>query len=743
MIKKFYKLLFYGIFISCIFPRAVEGKCNFNSSEYIEELNSPNNLVNIDIKTPKTRKYQVNFLKTLVSKKVTIPKTLKKKFNANFEVKYKFGTCKYKGKIWQNGDFKDHLTFKNGRPVRSINVKLNDGNILNAVRFKILIPETRNSLNEILGSLILKEMGYITPETFQVSATVNNVQTNMIFQEDSRKEMLERNKRREGPIFEGDETKLWGNDQYFLLNSFWSSLARLINRDWYLKGESSQFIVLNSFGRLQNSYLYHIFDERTKYYYYLNPNSSTSKIFPDYHFLMMAMNGQHALTAHNRKFYFNSFINEFEPIYYDGNFKLNHDLSINQANDSKILIKELKFSSDYQYPYMSLLKNEKFKKNLEKEFKSRVLQYSQFEKNFFMRSIESILKNMAYIQEQIPKIKNKDNEESNSENYRDEFIKTIRERSLNLKIIDNISFLDEDIILALNNKEFLNVNNFELSRILSRKKLKNKLLDYQLIYLPENEKFFLDYKLQKVGKQDLYYAASKDLKVNIDEVNKIMTFEQNNPSDWILFVDSIVDDWLILFKGASLDSINKEFNNQRFNKFGLTGCLNFYNANFNKTKIYVEGGSCEDSLNIVNSKGDLNELNITDAFQDAIDLDFSELKITNAYVKKANNDCIDLSGGNYSIKNGAVIYCKDKAISLGEKSLLNLEIMNIKNSLIGIAVKDLSHLKVNELTQSEVDICIAAFQKKQEFGGGLAVVRNFECKGINNIDTQSKIIISK
>ena len=743
MIKRFHNLLFYAIFISFILPRSAEAKCNFNSSEFIEELNTPNNILNINIKTPKSKKYNLNFVKTLVSKRNTIPRSLKKNFKANLNVNYKFGSCKYNAKIWQNGDFKDHLTFVKGKPIRSLNVKLINGNILNAVKFKLLIPETRNSLNEILGSLILKEMGYITPETFQVSATVNNVQTNMIFQEDSRKEMLERNKRREGPIFEGDETNLWGNDQYFLLNSFWSSLARLINRDWYLKGESSQFIVLNSFGRLQNSYLYHIFDERTKYNYYVNPNSSTSKIFPDYHFLMMAMSGQHAFAAHNRKFYFNSFINEFEPIYYDGNFKLNNDLSINQTNNSKILIRELNFSSDYKYPYMSLLQNEKFKKNLEKQFKSRVFQYSQFEKNFFMRSIESILKNMSYIQEQIPKIKNKDNEESNSEKYRDEFIKTIRERSLNLKIIENISFVDEDIRLALNNEEFLKVNNLELSRILSRKKLKNKILDYQLIYLPKNEKFFLDYKLQKVGNQNLYYVASKDLKVNIDEVNKKMTLEQKNPNDWILFVDSIVDDWLIFFKGASFDSINKEFNNQRFNKFGLTGCLNFYNANFNKTKIYVEGGSCEDSLNIVNSKGDLNELNITDAFQDGIDLDFSELKITNVYVKNANNDCLDLSGGNYFIKKGAVTSCKDKGISLGEKSILNLDKINIRNSLIGIAVKDLSYLKVNQLNQAGVDICIEAFQKKQEFGGGLAVVGNFKCKGINNIDTHSKIIIEK
>ena len=155
MIKKFYILLFYSIFISFIFPRSAEAKCNFNSSEFIEELYTPNNIININIKTPKSKKYNLNFVKTLVSKRTTIPRSLKKKFNANLEVNYKFGSCQYNAKIWQNGDFKDHLKFIEGKPIRSLNVQLINGNILNAVKFKLLIPETRNSLNELLGSLIL------------------------------------------------------------------------------------------------------------------------------------------------------------------------------------------------------------------------------------------------------------------------------------------------------------------------------------------------------------------------------------------------------------------------------------------------------------------------------------------------------------------------------------------------------------------------------------------------------------
>ena len=37
---------------------------------------------------------------------------------------------------------------------------------------------------------------------------------------------------------------------------------------------------------------------------------------------MLAMNGEHGLATHNRRFYFNSFTQQFEPIYYDGDLDL-------------------------------------------------------------------------------------------------------------------------------------------------------------------------------------------------------------------------------------------------------------------------------------------------------------------------------------------------------------------------------------------------------------------------------------
>ena len=83
----------------------------------------------------------MNFAKIVSSKSENIPSNLKKKFKAKIKVIYPFGYCKYSGNIWQNGDWKkDHLAFKKGKPLRSLNVKLEKGNILNAIKFKLFLP---------------------------------------------------------------------------------------------------------------------------------------------------------------------------------------------------------------------------------------------------------------------------------------------------------------------------------------------------------------------------------------------------------------------------------------------------------------------------------------------------------------------------------------------------------------------------------------------------------------------------
>ena len=125
---------------------------------YFREIRSTKGINSIDIKVAKSGKFARNFFKILTSKKDNIPPKLKKSFKSTVIVNYKFGKCEYVAKIRQSGDRKDHVKLVgNGKALRSIDVKLNEGNIIRATRFKLLIPETRNGINEVLSSLILKE----------------------------------------------------------------------------------------------------------------------------------------------------------------------------------------------------------------------------------------------------------------------------------------------------------------------------------------------------------------------------------------------------------------------------------------------------------------------------------------------------------------------------------------------------------------------------------------------------------
>ena len=117
-------------------------ECDFKTAKFLDELKDPSNINSIEIKVAKSAKFARNFFKILTSKKDNIPPKLRKRFEGTVVVNYKFGKCQFTAKIRQSGDRKDHVKLvDNGKALRSIDVKLNEGNVVRATRFKLLIPE--------------------------------------------------------------------------------------------------------------------------------------------------------------------------------------------------------------------------------------------------------------------------------------------------------------------------------------------------------------------------------------------------------------------------------------------------------------------------------------------------------------------------------------------------------------------------------------------------------------------------
>jgi len=727
--NKLFKII---IFIFFLITSNLYAECNFNTSENIDALQNPSLIKKIKIKIPKSGKFNKNFAKIISLRTENIPPKLRKKFKANIIVEYGFGFCSYQANVRQSGDWKDHVQLnKDTKPFRSLNVKLKNGNIMNAVEFKLLIPETRNNLNEVLGSVILRELGFIAPETFQVQTDINGTDEIMLFQENVRKELLERNLRREGPTFEADESIIWsyGDWENFALSS--AALTRVTSSSWFSKGEISQKITLSAFSKLQKAYM----ESPNKYIVF--PNKKTSQLFEDYFFIMLSMNGVHGLADHNRKFYYNSIIEKFEPIYYDGNLKLQKFTRIN-SDLSKLL--NITFHKQYKFSFSEKLNDKIFIKNIFDKFKSRVIKKKDNTKNkFFKSSIAKLQNNLNHLQIKIDEREvypiYKDHDLNTKQSYIDKVIKT----GLVQNYVSSIEIDNRNFKIKLNDKIDKIISSKEIIKLLS----KNILNDKRTVFVP-SKNYIKELKKKKpqIYKKTIFDGVitySNGIVINIDPQQKKIILIQSKPNDWVLFNNINVSNWLIEFEGV-FQNKNEFATQQRFNENGLTGCLNFYNTKFHKSTLLVNNAGCEDGVNIMNSNGKINSIFVKNARADAIDIDFSNIEISQIDVKHAGNDCLDVSGGNYKVKIATLISCKDKAISIGEKSVFKISVLTINDATTGISTKDFSKVTIKNAKILNAKVCVESLQKKQEFGGGITNLSKMLCDGKYITDNKSLII---
>ena len=234
---------------------------------------------------------------------------------------------------------------------------------------------------------------------------------------------------------------------------------------------------------------------------------------------------------------------------------------------------------------------------------------------------------------------------------------------------------------------------------------------------------------------------SKDISYNINDEIKLIEINQLSPDGKVVFYSGNISDWTIIFNGhTSIESSE----NSRLDPDGLTGCLTFMDIDIKNVLIKAISAPCEDSVNFIRANGKEISIDINHSKSDALDADFSHLDFNFVDIMNSDNDCLDLSGGKYKIALVNLDNCRDKAISIGENSIVDLKQGIIKNSKIGIATKDSSSAFVNELDIENVDLCLAVYRKKQEFTGALIDINQYFCKNYkheNYISSDSKLRI--
>ena len=150
---------------------------------------------------------------------------------------------------------------------------------------------------------------------------------------------------------------------------------------------------------------------------------------------------------------------------------------------------------------------------------------------------------------------------------------------------------------------------------------------------------------------------------------------------------------------------------------GLTASVTIFEANVEFNNCSFIRNRSEDFLNIFQSKYVVKETEFIDVFSDAFDSDFSSGTVSNSSFVEVGNDALDFSGSEAVLKNIIMEQIGDKGISAGEQSSISGSNVSVKRAEIGLTSKDLSKLKLSKVDLHDVRLGIAAFKKKEEFGG--------------------------
>ena len=287
--------------------------------------------------------------------------------------------------------------------------------------------------------------------------------------------------------------------------------------------------------------------------------------------------------------------------------------------------------------------------------------------------------------------------------------------------------------------DILNIK--EYAELLQGKYLINS--DNEYIFIGDKQEYITGIGIIKGSRPNVFdiengvqLTTYGSMKVLINKDSRKVELYQESTNDRALISGGVLKDWHVNFSGVT----GKIEGDQRFNQNLLTGCLTLLDVLVDNIDIRVEQALCEDGVNFMRVKGNVGSVVVNNAISDAIDVDFSKLHFKNIKVNSAGNDCIDLSAGDYQILDANLTKCKDKAVSVGEGSELNLEFVKLLDSNVGIVAKDSSTIKVKSAVINSTPTCFSAYNKKQEFWGAKIKVGSHNCQYSQSFQQKGSLI---
>ena len=584
--------------------------------------------------------------------------------------------------------------------------------------FSVQKPITRNYIYEYIFHKLLEANKLISLKYFFINLSLNDTDQGIYAVEEGfSKELIERNKKRNGPIFGLEEIsgviypdvkydlyskKYWEENQSELIKIALSKLEKLkrkkINIDEIFDMErwATFFAIIDLSHTLHGS-----LSKSVKLYY----NPVTAKFEP------IGFDGHH-----NPNLFKDFLILDFMDIdnkncsyiCYDREWFLRFFKNIDGSNNAKFLelyIKALKDISSKEF--LEYFNSEYFgkinenNKQLQSEVSKKDLNYYKglglyiFDKNF-------LSKRANYIIDRLDKYANKDINENNfyySENQK-------------LNIIDNpnIKYLNGEYYLA---KDLIIEENYFLSK---------------------SDKLNINKGVKIFFKKDTILFSEGVISFNGTSEKPILVYSDKGYGSLVL-------------SNNSYKIQNTIFQNLSFPKSKdkiLYGGINIINSNLNIIDTEIKSSNSEDAINIISSKSYIENLTITNSFADAIDIDFGELIFNNIICEGISNDCLDVSGSMIEGTRFKATNVNDKGLSFGENSIGSLSDAYFINNKLAIAVKDGSNLFLSKFFLKKNEYDIAIFNKKQEYGGSKVELDVINTVSMPNVllGTNNKIISS-
>ena len=697
-------------------------------------------------------------------------------YNLELQRKNKINKQKNVSNVFSRGilnledrDYKIKLRLKGDRVLHwydketsSYKIDIRDGEtVWGMEEFSVQKPITRNYIYELIFHKLLKFSNLISLNYFFINLSINDTRQGVYAVEEGfATELIERNKRRNGPIFGLEEEK--GTTYPFVTYDLYSSQYWISN---YYELTSSALSKLNLLKDNEIS-VNEIFDLE-KWATYFAIIDFTSSL--------------HGALSKSVKLYFNPVTSKFEPIGFDAHYQDNFFqdflildfLNVNSKNCSYIC-EEREWFLRFLKNKDSTLNNKFIKIYLEKlklissdSFLNNFLDENYEEINFYNSQFLSdkrktdkmfykgigdyifdedyLQRKGSYIRSRLEKINLSENLEASLinqnikfNNNNQFFFKKITENcgnqiksnfiisDLEINYKNNCKyFVGEDEILITDNIFLSKHNNYDLKFIdfLNTYNLEENSNNYilsnnikidQNVFFPKDKTLIINEGVIIDFKKDVLFLSEGQVYFKGTNNNPIIINGDNGGGSIILRNNNFIIE-NVIFKNLSLPKEKSKI---------LYGGVNIIDSNVNILDSKIFNSNSEDAINIISSRTNINNLVISDTFADAIDIDFGKLNFNNIKCNRVNNDCLDVSGAKVEGSNLFTNKVFDKGLSFGEASEGKISNSYFENNKLAVAVKDGSFLELQNFKLVDNQYDFAVFNKKSEYGKSILNLGN-------------------